>query len=128
MNVTLLQFLKFCTVGLSGVIIDFAITYLLKEVFRLNKYLSNSLGFLIAASSNYILNRVWTFKSINSDITKEYIYFLTVSFIGLLIVNTTLWIAHGKMKYNFYISKIGGILVVTFWNFFANNYFTFNIH
>lgn len=113
MNEVLLKFIKFCTVGGSGVIVDFSLTYLCKEKFRLNKYLSNSIGFMIAASSNYILNRIWTFDSINQDIKTEYLSFIFVSTVGLLINNLTLWVVHKKMKINFYLSKIGAIGVVT---------------
>ena len=55
------QFFKFCVVGGSGVFVDFGITYLCKEWLKLNKYVANSLGFLCASTSNYILNRIWTF-------------------------------------------------------------------
>lgn len=125
MNEVLLKFIKFCTVGGSGVIVDFSLTYLCKEKFRLNKYLSNSIGFMIAASSNYILNRIWTFDSINQDIKTEYLSFIFVSTVGLLINNLTLWVVHKKLKFNFYLSKIGAIGVVTIWNFLANYSFTF---
>lgn len=63
------QFLKFCIVGGSGVFVDFGITYLCKEWLRLNKYVANSLGFLCASTTNYILNRIWTFHNENPDIT-----------------------------------------------------------
>jgi len=126
MNIILLKFFKFCTVGGSGVIIDFGITYLFKDKLNLNKYLSNSIGFIIAASSNYILNRIWTFKSINQNITTEYLSFIMVAIVGLLINNLTLWIVHEKMKYKFYLSKIVAIGVATLWNFFANYQFTFS--
>ena len=59
------QFLKFCIVGGSGVFVDFGITYLCKEWLRLNKYVANSLGFLCASTTNYILNRIWTFHNEN---------------------------------------------------------------
>lgn len=62
------QFIKFCVVGGSGVFVDFGITYLCKEWLRLNKYLANSLGFLCASTSNYVLNRIWTFHNENPDI------------------------------------------------------------
>ena len=62
------QFLKFCIVGGSGVFVDFGITYLCKEWLRLNKYVANSLGFLCASTTNYILNRIWTFHNENPDI------------------------------------------------------------
>ena len=57
----LIQFIKFCVVGASGMAVDFGITFLGKEKLRLNKYVANSLGFISAASTNYVLNRLWTF-------------------------------------------------------------------
>ena len=125
MNNLILLFLKFCAVGGSGVFVDFLITFLCKEKIKLNKYLSNSIGFIIAASSNYILNRVWTFASNNENITTEYLSFIFVSIVGLGIVNAVIWLVHDKLNYNFYISKIGAIGVATFWNFVANYIFVF---
>ena len=54
----LIQFIKFCVVGASGMAVDFGITFLGKEKLRLNKYVANSLGFISAASTNYVLNRL----------------------------------------------------------------------
>ena len=73
------QFLKFCIVGGSGVFVDFGITYLCKEWLRLNKYVANSLGFLCASTTNYILNRIWTFHNENPDITGQYLRFLGIA-------------------------------------------------
>ncbi|MGF7141160.1 GtrA family protein [Roseimarinus sediminis] len=126
MNVFILKFIKFCAVGGSGVFIDFGLTYLCKEKLKLNKYVSNSIGFLIAASSNYVLNRIWTFNSTNQNITTEYFIFILIAIIGLLINNSALWIIHRKMKYNFYLSKIGAIGVATLWNFLFNYFYTFS--
>jgi len=121
----LLKFFKFCAVGGSGLLVDYALTFLCKEKLKFNKYLSNSIGFVIAASSNYILNRIWTFGSVNDNITTEYFSFILVSVVGLLINNAILWIVHEKMKFNFYLSKLAAIGVATFWNFIANYSFTF---
>lgn len=126
MDEVLLKFIKFCAVGGSGIIIDFGLTYMCKEKIRINRYLANTIGFITAATSNYILNRIWTFESLNRNIANEYISFIIVSIIGLLINIGTLWILHGKMKYNFYLSKIGAVGVAIFWNFFANYQYTFS--
>lgn len=83
------QFLKFCIVGGSGVFVDFGITYLCKEWLRLNKYVANSLGFLCASTTNYILNRIWTFHNENPDITGQYLRFLGIAAVGLVINNLT---------------------------------------
>ena len=122
-----IKFFKFVIVGLSGLIIDFGLTFFCKEKFSVNKYLSNSIGFLFAASSNYFLNRVWTFGSRNLEIIVEFSSFFFVSIIGLLINNSILWLIHNKVGINFYLAKFGAILVTTFWNFFANYYFTFQM-
>ena len=119
------KLVKFIIVGFSGLFIDFGLTFVCKEKLSLNKYLSNSIGFLLAASSNYFLNRVWTFGSKNPEIILEFSSFFFVSIIGLLINNSILWLIHNKMGINFYLAKFGAILVTTLWNFFANYFFTF---
>ena len=119
---------KFIIVGFSGLFIDFGLTFVCKEKLSLNKYLSNSIGFLLAASSNYFLNRAWTFGSKNPEIIVEFSSFFFVSIIGLLINNSILWLIHNKMSINFYSAKFGAILITTLWNFFANYYFTFHFY
>ena len=121
----ILKFLKFGVVGFSGVFVDFGVTYLFKEIIKINKYVSNALGFICAATSNYILNRIWTFQSENADVATEYGKFMLVSAIGLGINSLTLYILTDKLKWNFYLSKIFAIGMATLWNFFANLLFTF---
>lgn len=121
----ILKFLKFSVVGFSGTAVDFGVTWLCKEKLGLNKYLSNSLGFILAATNNYIWNRVWTFQSTNSNISAEYGKFFLVSLAGLGINNLIIYLLHGKLNLNFYLSKVFAIGVVMFWNFTINYFFTF---
>jgi len=124
-NTMFYKIIKFCVVGGSGVFVDFAITYVCKEFIKLNKYISNSCGFIVAASTNYLLNRVWTFQSVNPAIMRQYLIFFGFSLIGLGLNNATIYVLHGKGKWNFYFSKLFAIGVVTFWNFFMNYFFNF---
>jgi len=119
------KFIKFGIVGFSGVFIDFGITFLFKEKVKLQKYVSNAIGFTAAATSNYFLNRVWTFHSENPQILVEYSQFMIISLIALGINTLILWIIIRYLKWNFYFSKLIAIGVVTIWNFIANAYFTF---
>lgn len=121
----LLKFIKFGVVGFSGMIVDFGVTFLCKEKLKIQKYVSNALGFTIAATTNWLLNRIWTFSSNNPQILGEYARFFGVSLIGLGINTLILWLLTDKIKWNFYISKVGAIGITTIWNFLANNYFTF---
>jgi putative flippase GtrA len=119
------KLLKFGIVGCSGMIIDFGTTYLCKEILKINKFISNGIGFILAATSNYFLNRSWTFNSQSEDIGVQYTQFMIVSVIGLGINSLVLYILNEKLKWNFYFSKLIAIAITTIWNFFANLLFTF---
>ncbi len=121
----LLKFLRFCIVGVSGTVIDFGLTWLCKEVFKIPKFIANAIGFVVAATNNYILNRIWTWGSTNDQVGVEYTKFFVVSLIGLGINTLILFIFNEKLKWNFYLSKVFATGVVMLWNFFANNFFTF---
>lgn len=121
--IMLYKFICFGLVGFVGLLIDFSVTYLLKEKCKANRFFANSVGFSLAASSNYILNRIWTFQSSNPEIMTEYGMFILVSLIGLAINNLCLWLFENKLP--FYVAKLGAIIVTVVWNFFANYFFTF---
>ena len=121
----IIKFLKFCVVGFSGMLIDFGTTWLLKEKARVNKYIANSTGFVLAATSNYVWNRIWTFESSNSEIAVEYFSFILISVAGLGINNLVIYILNDRLKLNFYLSKLLAIGVDTIWNFVMNFIITF---
>ena len=120
-----LQFIKFCVVGGTGVVVDFGITFLFKEKLKLNKYIANSLGFMAAASTNYLLNRWWTFRSHDPEVAQQYVQFVGISAIGLILNNIIIYLLNDKARLNFYLSKLIAIGLVTLWNFFMNYYVTF---
>jgi putative flippase GtrA len=117
------KFFKFIVVGFSGMIVDFSITILLKEKLKINRYISNSAGFTIAASSNYLFNRLWTFESNNPKVLVEYSTFFLISLIGLFINNLIIYMFEKKLK--FYFAKFLAIMVTSLWNFLANYYLNF---
>ncbi|OQC33736.1 MAG: GtrA-like protein [Bacteroidetes bacterium ADurb.Bin057] len=53
-KIFILKFIKFCVVGASGMVVDFGVTWILKEKLKVNKYIANSTGFILAATSNYV--------------------------------------------------------------------------
>lgn len=126
MNEFILTFIKFGIVGFSGFVLDFGITYLLKEKLKVNKFLANSLGFSIAVINNYLLNRYWTFESDNLNYVQEFSLFIIISLVGLAINNLVLYFFNEKCKLGFYISKLLAIGVVMIWNFLMNYFITFS--
>lgn len=119
-------FFKFGIVGLSGVGVDFATTFLCKEIIKIPKYVANAIGFAVAATWNYFFNRIWTFQSHDPEITFEFLRFFAVSLLGLGINTLILWILASRFKMNFYISKLFAIGTVMIWNFLMNLWITFH--
>ena len=117
--------LKFSLIGIIGVVINFLITFLLKEYLKVNKYVSNSFGYLIAISFNFLANKFFTFKSDNSEIYDEVIKFIIVTSIGILINHIVVYLLTEKKNMNFYFSKIAAVIVVFIWNFTLHSIFTF---
>lgn len=120
-----LKFLKFCTVGFSGLAIDFGITYLTKEKLKLNKYVANSLGFSFASTSNYFLNKFWTFNDTNPDAITQFSKYIFIALIGLVLNNLIIYFLVNKKQMVFYRAKLIAVVIVVFWNFIANYNFTF---
>ena len=124
------KFLKFGIVGASGMVVHFGVLYLFREVVGLNSFVANTIGFVTAATTNYILNRIWTFRSHEKQVGVEYLKFILVSVIGLGINNGTLWLGGNLLPdwnddWRFYILWVVAVGVTTLWNFFGNMLFTF---
>ncbi|HQQ02123.1 MAG TPA: GtrA family protein [Bacteroidales bacterium] len=100
------KFIKFLIVGFSGLIVDYGITAFSKEILKIQRFIANAMGFVCAATSNYYLNRIWTFSSTNPQILKEFSYFFIISLIGLGINSLILWLVLKNFKINFYLAKI----------------------
>lgn len=130
-----LKFLKFGIVGASGAVIDFGLTALCKGILGIPELLANAIGFTLAATSNYYLNRVWTWKSKSKDVGIEYAKFFFVSLIGLGLNSLIVFLLkdisiiprfiNTTLDWDFWIAKIIATAIVMVWNFLANNFFTF---
>jgi putative flippase GtrA len=118
------KFLKFCLVGGVGMVVDFAVTYACKELLRINKYVANALGFIVAATSNYALNRLWTFHS-RGSIPTEYAKFIAVALVGLGVNSAVIYLLVEKFKLPFYFAKLLAIGVATVWNFLMSYFVAF---
>lgn len=121
-----IKFFKFGLVGVSGVVVDFGVTWLLKEQLRLNKYIANSAGFGCAVVSNYVLNRIWTFHSSDPHVGLQFAKFAIVALIGLGMNNGIIFWLTERRGVKFYPAKLMATGVVMLWNFGANYLFTFH--
>ena len=131
----ILKFLKFGIVGASGMVVDFGVLYLMRNVLGLPDLWANTISFTAAATSNYFLNRVWTWRSTSRNVGVEYAKFFFVSLIGLglnslivfLLKDTSIVprFVDTTLDWDFWVAKIIATAIVMVWNFLANNFFTF---
>jgi putative flippase GtrA len=56
------QFIKFCIVGASNVVLDIGVSSALLFVFGMNWVLSKCISFLVAVSNSFYWNCRWTFR------------------------------------------------------------------
>lgn len=129
------KFVKFGIVGTTGAVIDFGLTALCKGILGMPDLLANAIGFIVAATCNYYLNRVWTWKSTSKEVGIEYAKFFFISLIGLGLnslivlllkdVSIVPQFVDTTLDWNFWVAKIIATGVVMVWNFLANNFFTF---
>ncbi|WP_316744881.1 GtrA family protein [Pedobacter antarcticus] len=121
----LMALIRFGITGVSGLFIDFALTWFFKDELGINKFAANGIGFSAAVISNFLINRNWTFKGTRAKAAPQFTAFLMVSVIGLLLNSGIIYLLDNILHVNFYLSKAIAIFLVFFWNFSANYFFVF---
>lgn len=123
------QFIKFGVVGAICSLIDWGVFFLIKfltgwQVQSL-KQLIKAFSFIISASSSYILNRKWTFRSAERAIAKQALKFYLVATVGLILNNIIFYFATGVIHLRDIYGLLIATLIVMFWNFSANKIWVF---
>jgi dolichol-phosphate mannosyltransferase len=121
------EFFKFAFVGLTGTVINLGILYFLTEQFRIYYLLSAVFAFFVAMSSNFIFNKIWTFKkNFNANLKKSYLNFAAISIFALLINLFFLYIFTEIFKVYYLASQVFAIGIALVINFLGNKIWTFS--
>jgi putative flippase GtrA len=141
------RFLKFSVVGALGFVIDIGIFNLLTGRLEWPEIPAEVVSFIAAVTSNFIWNRYWTYPDSRSKpVRRQAGQFALVSTIGLVIRTVafalilepctalaeallswppaaTLGITAEQLGANLALGLV--ILIVLFWNFLANRFWTY---
>ena len=138
------RFLRFATVGVIGAFVDFGIMNLLTGIFKIPLVIAGTISFLAAVISNFTWNRYWTYPDSRSKpILGQLISFTIVNAIGIAIRIPLLAVLEPIMESlfvrlpvelpffsaKFYADNLTlavAVILVMFWNFFVNRYWTYN--
>jgi putative flippase GtrA len=79
------QFLRFGVVGVLGFFVDTATVYALR--FPLGLYAAGACAYVTAASANWLLNRVWTFRATSGDqpAARQWVLFVLANGVGFIL-------------------------------------------
>ena len=119
------QFIKFGLVGASSTIIDWGIYLVLTRFLGIYYIMAKILSFSIAVINSYIWNRRWTFRSNNPQKLREFIKFLIIAFVGVVLNSMIMYIVVDFVHLGDLYGLVFASGIVMFWNFLANKYYTF---
>ncbi len=148
------RFLKFCVVGATGFVVDVVVTNLMLHLTGMTK-LSVSIGFFVAAVSNFIWNHFWVYPdSREKPLTQQFGQFLLINVIGwgirwllfFFFDNPIIGLVEKVLSadFSYTLSVLGheltltpnvighnitlviAVAIVMMWNFLANRLWTYN--
>lgn len=149
------RFSKFLVVGAIGFVVDFGILNVLYRVFGVDPGIAQAVSFTCAAISNFTWNRFWTYpESRSKPIHLQFGQFFGLSVVGIVVRSIVFTLLKQPMidlvisaqggflggLINFAVNTLQatleqlginaaamvGVVVVMFWNFFANRFITYS--
>jgi putative flippase GtrA len=117
------SFIRFGIVGTLGFVWDTGTVYLLRPF--VNLYIAGTCSFLVAATLNWLVNRLWTFRHVEHEaahvqwakfvvanaigfVVNRGTFFLLVAFCPLVVAHPVIGIAAGSaagLIFNYFLSK-----------------------
>lgn len=132
-----LQFIKYCLVGVLNTLVTFGVIYLCKSFLGLNLYVSNACGYICGVINSFLCNKSWVFKS-DGSYKREAIKFLAGFGLCYALQLWVVWMLTeswlGSVDFCFFsdivisgygIATILGNVVYTLANFVYNRLITF---
>lgn len=115
---------RFGIVGITGIVVNLGILFLLVEFFSLNKDLASPVAIEISILNNFLWNDLWTFgsdeRSKTSGMWHRLFAFNAVSVGGAAINYAIFLVLSSWFSVYYLIAQLTGILIAFIWNFLVN--------
>lgn len=118
---------KFYTVGAVGLFINYVVSFYFFTYFHFDHLQSSILGIVISLSSNFLLNKIWTFqdRNMNYDIVlKQYLKYFIFNSVGVVIQLSIVY-GLGKANVDYGWIIIIAISIASILNYIVNKKFIF---
>ena len=116
-------------VGGIGVLVNLGILYALKEYVGLWYLASSAISIYVSMTTNFILNKAWTFKDtmVKHSTLFMYFKFIGISIIGMLVQLGLNYIFVNNMQMYYLVAAFIYIVIASGVNFVLNRKITFGI-
>ena len=120
---------KYYLVGASGVFVNLGILFVLTEFVGLWYLLSSSIAIYVSITTNFFLNKTWTFRDtvIQQPGFLMYGKFIGVSLVGMGIQLGFNYMFVEKLSVYYLLAALMSILIASSVNFILNRRLTFGI-
>lgn len=119
---------KFGLVGVVGTSIDLGLLNFLHLKAGLSLYGAIFWSFAAANITVYVINNRWTYGHLNLPFrARNLLKYVIVAAIGLAITEAIIHFLSIENDLNYNLAKVIAIMIVFFWNFFGNRYWTFRV-
>jgi dolichol-phosphate mannosyltransferase len=120
---------RFFTVGASGLVVNYVVSFLLSNVVSNIWYIQATLiGIIVSITTNFLLNKVWTFEDRDFSIRhffKQYTLFLALCGLGAVIQLSLVFVFVEYSSIQYGLALIIAVCVSSLGNFLLNKKITF---
>lgn len=120
---------KYYLVGASGILVNLGILFVLTEYGELWYLLSSAIAIYVSITSNFLLNKSWTFRD---TIIKQRSFLMYGKFIGVSLVGMGIQLGFNymfveKLSVYYLLAALISIMIASSVNFVLNRRLTFGI-
>jgi dolichol-phosphate mannosyltransferase len=120
---------RFYTVGASGLLVNYAASFLFSNIMPELWYLySTIIGIVFSMTSNFFINKIWTFEDRDFHLRKtilQYLLFMAFSSLGALIQLGFVYLLVENYHISYPLALIMAVMVASVGNFLLNKKWTF---
>lgn len=132
---TIKRFIQYCVIGLSGVVVDMFLLFVMCDSRMLGLWVipGKVIAAEVAIINNFIWNDKWTFRDCHPQKEKKtsvwyrLLRFNIICALGLALNVVLLTFFNRVLHLNLYLANLLAILAVTFWNFTVNYLFNWRV-
>lgn len=121
----IIQFIKFCSVGLTNLVVDYLVYIFLTRFFYWHFVAAKVASFVVAVSWSFTINRRWTFKSDGDKLSQKYCKFFVANTIAMVLNIYLFYLAVKVLKIYDLLALLLVAIIVSVFNFILNRFWTF---